>query len=101
MSRSSIELVPVTYPSSAVTNPSLKSTATLDHVPSIASQDGVRTETRSLGTQDVSKGITAAVITSVTCVTGISSLLAGIVTVAMPIIAQDLNIPSNLQLWCV
>jgi hypothetical protein len=41
------------------------------------------------------------VIASTTVITGISSLLAGIVTVALPTIAKDLQIPNNLLLWYV
>lgn len=45
------------------------------------------------------KGSTAIIFTSVTAVTGISSLLAGLVTVALPRIVHDLNIPHSLLLW--
>jgi hypothetical protein len=46
-----------------------------------------------------SKSRTAAIITTVACVTGISALVNGIVTVALPIIAQDLQLSSGLMLW--
>jgi MFS family permease len=42
---------------------------------------------------------TAIVILSVTVITGISSLLAGLLTVALPVIAKDLKLESNLLLW--
>lgn len=45
------------------------------------------------------KGSTAIIFTSVTAVTGISSLLAGLVTVALPRIVHDLDIPHSLLLW--
>ncbi|KAL0934518.1 MFS transporter [Colletotrichum truncatum] len=48
---------------------------------------------------DISKGKTLVVITSVTCITGISSLLAGIVTVCIPAMAKDVNLESSLLLW--
>jgi hypothetical protein len=48
---------------------------------------------------DVSKGQTVVVISSVTVITGISSLLAGLVTVGLPTIAKELDIPSGLVLW--
>lgn len=31
--------------------------------------------------------------------TGIASFLAGVITIAIPIMAKDLNIPDNLVLW--
>lgn len=45
------------------------------------------------------KGPTAVIFTSVTAVTGVSSLLAGLVTVALPRIVHDLEIPQSLLLW--
>ena len=45
------------------------------------------------------KGPTFLIFTSVTAVTGISSLLAGLVTVALPRIVHDLGIPTSLQFW--
>ena len=45
------------------------------------------------------KGPTAIIFTSVTAVTGISSLLNGIVTVALPRMVHDLEIPTSLLLW--
>ena len=33
--------------------------------------------------------------------TGIASFLAGVITIAIPIMAKDLNIPDNLVLWYV
>ncbi|GME24419.1 Asparagine synthase [Neofusicoccum parvum] len=47
----------------------------------------------------VSKSRTAAVISSITCITAIGSLLAGLLTVCIPVIAQELEIPESLQLW--
>jgi hypothetical protein len=49
--------------------------------------------------QTLRKGPTAIIFTSVTAVTGISSLLAGLVTVALPRIVHDLDIPTSLLLW--
>ncbi|KAE8327852.1 major facilitator superfamily domain-containing protein [Aspergillus sergii] len=42
---------------------------------------------------------TVAIITSITCITGIGNLLAGLLTVCIPVIAADLHIPPALQLW--
>ncbi|KAF4815249.1 putative MFS-type transporter [Colletotrichum siamense] len=49
--------------------------------------------------EDISKGKTVVVISSVTCITGISSLLAGVVTVCIPAMAKDVNLEGNLLLW--
>jgi hypothetical protein len=48
---------------------------------------------------EVSTSSTIIVISSVTVITGISSLLAGLVTVGLPTIAKDLNLAPNLLLW--
>ncbi|CAN6675092.1 low affinity ammonium transporter [Trichomonascus vanleenenianus] len=42
---------------------------------------------------------TIAVISCITCITGIGNLLAGLLTVCIPVIAKDIHIPSELQLW--
>ncbi|EON65456.1 hypothetical protein W97_04694 [Coniosporium apollinis CBS 100218] len=105
MSRTSIELVPqVTYPASvALPAPTANtgSTYSIATRQSESNDDDRRTLTEvvSAGRKDLSKGTTAVVITSVTCITGISSLLAGLVTVGLPTIAKDLNIPPALELW--
>lgn len=49
--------------------------------------------------EDISKGKTVVVISSVTCITGINSLLAGVVTVCIPAMAKDVNLEGNLLLW--
>ncbi|KAF2730080.1 MFS general substrate transporter [Polyplosphaeria fusca] len=46
-----------------------------------------------------SKGTTAIVLLSVVCITGISSLLAGLVTVGLPTIAHELQLEGRLLLW--
>ena len=48
---------------------------------------------------EIGKGKTLVVIASVTFITGISSLLSGVVTVALPTIARDLGLSDNLILW--
>ncbi|KAK2687842.1 hypothetical protein QWA68_013697 [Fusarium oxysporum] len=50
-------------------------------------------------TQAPSKRRSAAIIACITCITGISNLLAGLLTVCIPVIAQDLAIPPGLELW--
>lgn len=49
----------------------------------------------------ISQAKTVAIIASVTCVTGMGSFLAGLVTVALPIIIVDLRLDQNLLLWYV
>ncbi|KAF2272125.1 MFS general substrate transporter [Westerdykella ornata] len=46
-----------------------------------------------------SKGTTAIVLTVIVCTTGISSLLAGLVTIALPTMARDLGLDASLLLW--
>lgn len=46
-----------------------------------------------------SKSRSAAIIFSITCITGISNLLAGLLTVCIPVIAADIGIQAGLQLW--
>lgn len=45
------------------------------------------------------KGTTAIVLTTVVCITGISSLLAGLVTIALPTMARELGLGTDLLLW--
>lgn len=47
----------------------------------------------------VSKSRTIAIIFCITCISGISNLLAGLLTVCIPVIAADLGFPPELQLW--
>lgn len=45
------------------------------------------------------KGTTAVIITTIAGVTIISSLLSGIVTIALPVMARDLKISEALLFW--
>lgn len=45
------------------------------------------------------KGTTAVIITTIAGVTIISSLLSGIVTIALPVMARDLEISEALLFW--
>lgn len=47
------------------------------------------------------KGTTAIVLVTVVCVTAISTLLAGLITVALPTLARDLELEPSLLLWYV
>ncbi|TDZ36982.1 putative MFS-type transporter [Colletotrichum trifolii] len=49
--------------------------------------------------EDMSKGKTVVVISSVTCITAISSLLAGVVTACIPAMARDVHLEGSLLLW--
>lgn len=49
----------------------------------------------------VGKGTTAIVLTTIVCVTGISSMLAGLVTIALPTMARELHLEAHLLLWYV
>lgn len=102
-STETIALTPIAYPASA---PTLASAPSQSSVPlSGPGSSRASEEQRSLAAQDVreelevSRKQTLAVITSVTCVTGISSLLSGLVAVGLPTIARDLGLGANLLLW--
>ena len=45
------------------------------------------------------KGTTSLIIATITGVTMISSLLNGLVTISLPAMAKDLDIPQALLLW--
>lgn len=45
------------------------------------------------------KGSNAIVMGCIAFSTGIASFLAGVITIAIPIMANDLHIPDNLVLW--
>lgn len=47
----------------------------------------------------VSRSQTTAIIFCITCITAIGNLLAGLLTVCIPVIALDIDIPQSLQLW--
>jgi hypothetical protein len=60
-----------------------------------------RNNTTSKISDDIASSRTAIVIGCVTFATGITTFLSGIVTVAVPAIAQDLHLSSSLLLWYV
>ena len=59
-------------------------------------QESVVPQGRNLAAR---KGSTAVVFLSTTFVTGMSSLLSGVVTVSLPKMVVDLDIPHSLMLW--
>ncbi|KAF1985392.1 integral membrane protein [Aulographum hederae CBS 113979] len=87
-STESISLVPITYPESVALPPSGESALSLN-----------RTVSKGEQLDEISKSRTAIVVASVTFITGISSLLAGLVTVGTPTIARDIGLDSSLLLW--
>ncbi|KAF2478124.1 MFS general substrate transporter [Lindgomyces ingoldianus] len=100
MSRSSIELVqypePVTQPPSL----SLKGSNT----PPLNDTRPINPPANAVVAQQADvpgKGTTTIVLLCVVCITGISSLLAGLVTVGLPTMAHDLRLEPNLLLWPV
>ena len=96
MSHTSVELL--TYPLSVAQLPS--SHSRLERTLSKSRDERPpMVESIASGQEKVSKGTTAVVIMSVTCITGISSLLAGLVVVGLPTIAKDLALDANLLLW--
>lgn len=109
MSRTSaeIELQPVVaYPASvALTTPKDSNISLAHDAASVRSKRSIDqqplepTTTNRSEPPDLGKGKTAVVIASVTCVTGISSLLAGVVTVTLPVMARDLPLDEQLLLW--
>lgn len=68
--------------------------------PEITNTDSTLHEESSAPTPKVeNRGTTALIISTITGVTTISSLLSGLVTIALPAIAKDLEIPQALLLW--
>ena len=53
----------------------------------------------SAATTITSKGRTAVIIASITMVTGIASMLNGLVTVILPTLQQDLALSDSILLW--
>ncbi|VUC25590.1 unnamed protein product [Clonostachys rosea] len=49
----------------------------------------------------ISRRRAASIIACITCITSIGNLLAGLLTVCIPVIAKELNISLALQLWPV
>ncbi|KAL5392655.1 hypothetical protein DPSP01_000359 [Paraphaeosphaeria sporulosa] len=101
MSRSttSIELEPyvASTPIALTQSPSLHTKS--DDIPLAADERQSTKSVASTTLQAPTKGTTAIVLVTVVCVTMISTLLAGLVTVGLPTMAEDLDIPASLLLW--
>lgn len=82
----------ISLPTKAVTVPTVDS-ASLHHVPS--------TQYGRVGASaaEPSRFETAIVITLVTMITGLGSLITGVVTTATPTIAKDVHLDQSLLLW--
>ncbi|KAJ4347096.1 uncharacterized protein N0V89_011033 [Didymosphaeria variabile] len=100
MSRSStsIELEPYASTPIAPTQPSSVHTKGDDAPPAVDDLQPINSVT-STALQAPTKGTTAIVLVTVVCVTMISTLLAGLVTVGLPTMAAELEIPPSLLLW--
>lgn len=100
---SEAELVsPITYPTAIALGPISPGGPILSRTFSTTSSRIQQQRQRSqLVIQDPEKtrGKTFIVISSTTVITGISSLLAGVVTVSLPTIAMDLHLGESLLLW--
>ena len=110
MSRTSIELNPLAHPTAVHARPSQGYPPSIvpSFAPSVApsvhtiqtfeSNDGLSS---GLGepAEVTSKGRTLVIILSTTLVTGIGSMLNGLVTVTLPQLAVDLGIQDGLLLW--
>jgi hypothetical protein len=97
MSRSSIELAnysePLTQP------PSLRLSSKNDHaIPKVNDEAGAPAEAVIPNPDNAT---TAIVLVTVVCVTMISSLLAGLVTVGLPTMAHELGLSASVLLWYV
>lgn len=88
-SATSIELAPTPAGAISADGSKLSLTARTDET-----LRDVEAEKRAVSVQK-----TAIVITCVTFSTGITTFLAGVVTIAIPTMAVDLSLPDNLILW--
>ena len=102
MSRTSIELVPLKSSSDKIKLPKAA------HIPT--TKDGLdgtaddqndlhRVNTAASSVVVTSKSKTAIIIASITMVTGVASMLNGIVTVILPTLQVDLQLSESILLW--
>lgn len=102
MSRTSIELAqiapetPLPRPSSVVLKSERKNGSEEDINQAVISPpaNAVAAEVEAPG-----RTTTAIVLSSVVCTTGVSTLLAGLVTVGLPTMAKDLGLDTAMLLW--
>lgn len=103
MSRVSVELQSISRPEAIATAvSSIRRPSTIGAASSELNRDDASLQNlERVVTAVESKTQTAAVISAVTLITGISTLLNGLTTVVLPTMAADLGIPDNLLLWYV
>ena len=92
MSATATDTIELTPPATAVLN--TRKTSIQDD------EDRLPARSRTMSDQAaLQKGTTAVIFASITGVTGISSLLAGLVTVVLPKMAKDLSLSDSVLLW--
>jgi len=97
MSETAIELTRVTSRATKVTEPEAAYLASDSHT---ADENGLVRAPSSTTTRKVtSKAKRAVIIASITLVTGVASMLNGLVTVILPTLQQDLHLSDSILLW--
>lgn len=90
----------LTAPQAVASVPSLRNSVQLSEaVDDESAAFGSTLERTATAIAAQSKSRTAAVIASVTLITAISTLLNGVTTVALPVMAKDLSIADNILFW--
>lgn len=103
MSNTSIEIATLAQPEAGAKNP-VRHPSTDSRIPqsrneAIEISSSHNLDSTRTATTITSATQTAAIIISVTLITAISTLLNGLTTVALPTMADELNIPDSLILW--
>ena len=86
-------LAPITSPGAA---------AAVNHVsdsPNLQLQQELDQQLSADGSRELSKGRTITIIATLTGTTVVSSFSTGLLTVGLPKMAPDLDLPPNLLLW--
>ena len=76
----------------------------LDSLPPLSTQDEAASQTdqdplQNVAASELSMARTAVVIATLTGTTVVSSFSNGLLTVGLPRMAEDINLPANLLLW--
>ena len=74
---------------------SIRPLSTREEAPNQTDQDPLQ----NVATQDLSIARTAVVIATLTGTTVVSSFSNGLLTIGLPRMAKDVNLPANLLLW--
>lgn len=99
MSHTTIELSSIATPEVALKPNARRPSSVHTSIPPQIDQDDYSLHELERVSTVTSKSRTAIIITSVTLITGISTLLNGLTTVALPTMAAELGIPDSLLLW--